>query len=67
METGWGGEEVWDEGAGGWGVREWTMECKKSIKNNIKLKKRKVNFHLLLRYKKFPMKAHLENGKVERS
>jgi hypothetical protein len=33
METGWGGEEVWDvkqsvEGRWGWGW-EWNMECKK--------------------------------------
>jgi hypothetical protein len=32
METGWGGEEVWDvdQSEGGWGTsREWNMECKK--------------------------------------
>jgi hypothetical protein len=32
METGWGGEEVWDveQLVGEWGGgREWTMECKK--------------------------------------
>jgi hypothetical protein len=32
------GEDVRD--SGGRGVREWNMECKKQIKNKIKLKKK---------------------------
>jgi hypothetical protein len=30
VETGWGGEEVWDveQLDGRWGCEEWTMECK---------------------------------------
>ena len=35
MGEGWGGEEVWyvEQLEGGWGGREWNMECKNKIKN----------------------------------